>query len=117
MSKFNLKGANINATNLHIGDVYNYSSSSDFISKNANLEFTKTEKELVKIIFENTSSEEERQQILDSLKATKEEPQSKIKRNSHLELINKYYEKVKQIGWSVTEKVVAVYLADQIKNA
>jgi hypothetical protein len=51
------------------------------------------------------------------LKSIKEEPQSEVKKNSHLELINKYLGKIKQMGLSIAEKVVTAYLADQIKNA
>ena len=70
-TKYNFKGAKISTKNLHIGDVYNYSSSQDFINKHKDLKFSNTEIELVEIIFANTSSEQERQSILESLKSIK----------------------------------------------
>lgn len=73
MSKFNLQGANISANSIHIGDSYVYSSPSDYLEKNNSPKYSETERELVKIIFENTSSDEERQNILNSLRTIRNE--------------------------------------------
>lgn len=73
MNKFNLQGANISANTIHIGDTYVYNSPADFIGKNSSDTLSDTEKELVGIIFENTTSEVERQEILNSLKSIRDD--------------------------------------------
>ena len=75
MSKFNFQGANISAKKIHFGDNYNYLTPHDFLTKNLK-SYTETEQELVEIIYANTSSEEERRQILESLKAIRDESRS-----------------------------------------
>ena len=82
MSKYNFQGTNISANSIHIGDSYVYHSPSEFFEKNNLNSFSETEKKLVDIIFENTSSEEERQSILKSLETIREE-NSKIEEKKY----------------------------------
>jgi len=65
MSQFNFKG-NITGNNNHFGDIYSLNSK-DF-TKNSERKFNKTELDLLDIIFKETSSEEERIQIIESLR-------------------------------------------------
>ena len=116
MSNYNFN-APINGSNHHFGDINNYATSQEFFAKNKKYDYSETERELVKIIFENTSSEEEKQQILNSLQSIKEEPQSLLKEKSHLEIITNYLEKLKKFGFSLAEKVIAAYLVEKTKNA
>lgn len=99
MNKYNFTGANINAENLHIGDNYNYNSPDDFLSKNNDFVLTQTEKELVKIIFDNTESEEERSAILDSLKLIKSEKFTELNTiNSSINSFSSFLKKLKGLG-------------------
>lgn len=72
MSKIFIKG-NITGERAHIGDVI-YNNYETYIEEK---KLTTTEKELVKIIFDNTQSCEEREEILESLKQIKKERLSK----------------------------------------
>ena len=65
-NKFVINGS-ITAKTVHVGDKNYYNSAKEFNS--ANPQLTSEELELVKIIFENTNSPEERQQILESLRS------------------------------------------------
>jgi len=116
MSKYNFEGAKISAKNLHIGDVYNYSSSQDFIRKHKDLKLSDTEIELVEIIFTNTSSEQERQSIIESLKSIKsgkgtdEEKQKSIL--SFKPLINFLKDSGKKIAVNLITKILTNYATD-----
>ncbi len=112
MSKFNLSGANINATNLHIGDTHNYSSSQEFISKNADLKLTETEVELVKIIFDNTESEQERKTILASLKSIKEGKGTEEENKASILSFKPLLKKLSDIGEKVAVNITAKFLTD-----
>lgn len=70
MSKFTISG-NITGDNNHFGDIY-YSNFKDFLKDSERI-YSTTELELLEIIFKETSSEEERQQILTSLKGIDKE--------------------------------------------
>lgn len=112
MSKFNLTGANINATNLHIGDTYNYSSPQDFVSKNADLRLTETEIELVRIIFANTESEEERKLILKSLTSIKNGEGTEEDKKASILSFKPLLKKLNDIGEKVAVGVTAKVLTD-----
>ncbi len=112
MSKFNLTGANINATNLHIGDTYYYSSSQEFITKNADLRLTETEIELVHIIFDNTESEEERKLILRSLTSIKNGEGTEEEKKASILSFKPLLKKLNDIGAKVAVDVTAKVLTD-----
>lgn len=116
MSKFNLQGANISANSIHIGDKYVYSSAKDFLDKNNPNSFTTTEKELVKIIFYNTTSEQERQDILESLKSIRGENLT-VKEEEHAFLNFKSLLKtLKAKGMKVAMNLVKTYIMEKINS-
>lgn len=116
MSKFNLQGANISANSIHIGDKYEYSSAKDFLDKNNPNSFTTTEKELVRIIFYNTTSEQERQDILESLKSIRGENLT-VKEEEHAFLNFKSLLKtLKAKGMKVAMNLVKTYIMEKINS-
>jgi hypothetical protein len=73
MTNFNFNGpVNITGNHAHVGDNHYYESPEAFYKGTPNVQYTKTEKELVELIYANKSSEEEREQILNSLRTIKE---------------------------------------------
>lgn len=109
MSKFNLSGAVINSTNLHIGDNYYYSPQ-DFVNKNAHLSLTKEEADLVNIIFNNTTSNEERYSLLESLKSLKSKETSKEGNKVSMLSFQSLLKQLIKIGDNVAGSVIANYL-------
>lgn len=109
MSKFNLSGAVINTTNLHIGDNYYYSPQ-DFVNKNAHLSLTKEEADLVNIIFNNTTSNEERYSLLESLKSLKSKETSKEGNKVSMLSFQSLLKQLIKIGDNVAGSVIANYL-------
>lgn len=71
MSKF-IFNASINSTNIHMGDNYFYKTPGEFYNSTPDIEYSDTDRQLVELIYENTESDAERLQILDSLKSIKE---------------------------------------------
>lgn len=112
MDKFNFNGVNINATNIHIGDNYIYNSPQDFIKNNTNLAITETETELIKIIFDNTESEQERKTILDSLKSIKEGKGTEEEKRAFLLSFKPLLKKLSDIGEKVAVNIVSKLLTD-----
>ncbi len=113
MNKYNFTGAKINAKNLHIGDNYHYDSSEDFLSKNNDFVLTQTEKELVKIIFDNTESEEERSAILNSLKLIKSEKYTETNTiNSSIGSFSSFLKKLKGLGNNFAFDLTYKFIAD-----
>jgi hypothetical protein len=113
MTKFDLTGANITANKIHIGDIYNYASPQDFINRNSDLTFSHTERELVKIIFANTKSEQERQTILDSLKSINSgEEVDEEKAKSIFSAFKPLIKFLKDTGQKVGVNLTADYLKD-----
>lgn len=109
MSKFNLSGAVINSTNLHIGDNYYYSPQ-DFVNKNTHLSLTKEEADLVNIIFNNTTSNEERYSLLESLKSLKSKETSKEGNKVSMLSFQSLLKQLIKIGDNVAGSVIANYL-------
>jgi hypothetical protein len=104
MSKY-IFNAPINSTNTHIGDNY-YNSSSDFYKATPGLKYSDTEKQLVELIFERTNSEDERLQILNSLKSIKEDDGTKP------EITNSYFEPIKNFLTAAATTLGAKLLAE-----
>ena len=109
MSNFNIYNS-IKGDN-HFGDIYNFSSQDEFYSSTKGKDFSSTEKELLNIIFENTTSEDERKELLNSLKTFKIEPTNELVKQNHISVLNSYVEKGKKIGNEVLFQVVNTYLA------
>jgi methionine synthase II (cobalamin-independent) len=105
MSKYNFKDSHFSAKNIHIGDVYHYSSPSDFVDRENSIKLSKTEKELVAIIFENTANEQERQSILESLKAIKSDEVSLEEKKKSISKFKPLINFLKQSGNKIALKV------------
>ena len=116
MSKFNLQGANISANSVHIGDKYVYSSANDFLDKNNPNSFTTTEKELVKIIFENTTSEQERQEILESLKSIRDENLTVKEKEQAFLNFKPLLKTIKAKGLKVAMNLFKTYIMEKINS-
>ncbi|MCP9754537.1 hypothetical protein EGI26_05080 [Lacihabitans sp. CCS-44] len=112
MSNFNFYGSV--KGNHHFGDTYNFSSPNEFYSLNKENDFTATERELVKVIFENTTNEDERQELLTSLKKFKDEPTTPSAKDNHTSVLSGYIEKGKKLSNEVLFQVVVTYLAELI---
>jgi hypothetical protein len=116
MGKYNLEGASINARKLHIGDEYYYSTPKIFLDNQSELELTETETELVKIIFENTSSEAERQNILRSLKSIKsEEDNDNVKEKSFFSF-KPLLQSLRKSGNRVAEQLLTKFIKTQLES-
>ncbi|MES2382125.1 MAG: hypothetical protein V4538_13845 [Bacteroidota bacterium] len=116
MGKYNFNGANINATNLHIGDNYTYNSAQDFIEKNTNLSLTETEKELVDIIFLNTDSNKERREILDSLKSIKSNNETAVPSQSWFNSFKPLVSKLQLLGNKAAIDITYKFLSNYSEN-
>ncbi len=116
MSKYNFGGAKISAKNLHIGDIYNYHSPQDFLSKNNELKFSDIEKELVEIIFDNTSSEEERQSILESLKSINSNEGTYEEKRKSIFSFKPLLNLLKNSGLKIALDVTIKYLTEYATN-
>lgn len=116
MSKFNLQGANISANSIHIGDKYVYPSANDFLDKNNPNSFTTTEKELVKIIFDNTTSEQERQDILESLKSIRDENLTVKEEEQAFLNFKPLLKTLKAKGMKVAMNLMKTYIMEKINS-
>lgn len=117
MTNFTFNGP-INGNNHHFGDRY-YNSTEEFLRDINDLDVSDVEKELVNIIFENTSSIEERQQILNSLKAIKSGDEiSGSEEDTFIEYLKSLVDRLKKNGKSlgvsiVKEAITKVILSDR----
>jgi len=110
MSKYKFEG-DIIGNNHHFGDIH-ISNSDDFIN-NSTEKYTDTEKDLINIIFENTSTEEERKILLTNLKKVNNEQEttSKIKR-----LFISFAKKLSDKGLTILAAKVASYIGENFDN-
>ncbi len=115
MSNIKISGLTINnANSVQVGDNYYYKSAQDFIAQNKNL--TETEVELVKIIFENTQSEEERKKILESLKNIKSEEITDEEKVGYAMSFKSLLKRVSEIPEKVGIGIIVKFLVDSISN-
>lgn len=94
----------------HIG--HNYNNYNSYIVEKKELNFTETEKKLVKIIFDNTSSEEERNQILNSLENIRSEIPTKEKEKD----LNQIKNFIGNLGKKLTENGLTELITAYVKN-
>ncbi|MGZ5551751.1 MAG: hypothetical protein ACXWE7_13290 [Nitrososphaeraceae archaeon] len=96
---------NVTATNMHNGDNHYYNSPDDFYKGNSQLEFSDIDKQLVELIYDKTSSEEERLQILYSLKSIKDNETTDLDaKKNYLKSIGDF---VTNTGTSLASKLIA----------
>lgn len=102
-NNFNFNGT-VNATNIHNGDNYYYNSPNEFYKGNSQFEFSDTDKQLIELIYDKTNSEEERIQILNSLKSIKEDEAVDLEtKKSHFKTITNF---ITSTGTSLASKLI-----------
>jgi|GEM_PF-4225165 len=82
MSEFKITDCNITGDNPHFGDKYVYKSHNSFLRNNP--ELTELERNIAKTIFENEQADLQRQVLLNSLIAIKNEGQIEQKNDSNI---------------------------------
>lgn len=96
----------ITGEHAHVGDNHYYATPADFYKATPAVQYTKTEKELVDLIYDKAPTEDERQQILTSLREIKEnegadQPTESVKKNSSR--IKKF---LRSVGTEVAAKLI-----------
>lgn len=110
MSKYVFNGK-VTGDDHHFGDNY-FGSYQDFI-KGSEQNYSSAEKELIELIFDNFQSEEEKKNLLVSLKNLSEEPEANI---SETPVWKKFLNRLTDFGLSeVAEKVVDI-LKDRLPD-
>lgn len=111
MSNYNFNG-NITGNNNHFGNVYNYRTVEEFVSKNRDLKFTEADIELFRLIFDKVDSEEEKWKIINSLKSIKSGEADDTEKAYSVQLLNKFLKGVKSVANDVTVKIATEKVGD-----
>jgi len=115
-SKIIIKG-NITGNNHHFGDNFVYGNYTQYIQTTEADNLTETEKELVKIIFENTQDEAERRKILDSLIAIKKDSITvESEQKDTLSRWAKLLSYTKKLSNEVAVKSISTFIAEIVQH-
>jgi hypothetical protein len=117
MSKINFNGpVNITGSHAQIGDNHHYSSSADFYKATPTIQYTDTERELVDLIYSEAPTEKERQDILASLKAIKENETSDGAEETIQQNSSRIIDFLKAIGTDTAAKIIVELGAHLLKG-
>ena len=114
MSKITING-NVTGSHAQVGDINNYATPLEFYNTAENINYTNTEKQLVELIYENTSSEEEREKILNSLRTLKENEGSVGHEESNKENGGRIKDFLMALGTDTAAKII-VELGSHLLN-
>lgn len=109
MSKYKINIGSIDGDNNHIGDKIIYNTPQEFLKKHESISFTKIERELVDEIYANTNSDEERWELLESIKAIKNEDIGEEERQKAIISFRPLLETLKSTGNKLAYNIVVSY--------
>jgi hypothetical protein len=117
MGTINFNGpVKITGANAHVGDNYFGTSPAAFYQATSNIQYSDTEKQLVDLIYENTKTDAERTEILNSLKNVKETGETKGHEESNKQNASKIKHFLTAVGTDTAAKIIVELGAHLLKG-